>query len=387
MIVRRGGPTYLSERFGLRSATGGRPTPIWFHAASVGEMRLLAPLVDVQREKGVLITCNTPEAHRLARSIWGDTVTVRYCPLDYRLCIKRFISRHRPSIIFVVETEIWPELYQQCHRHGIAIYIVNGRISDTTFRSTLARQWIYPPALERVTAVWAREPEDAKRFIEMGCAPDKTHTTGSIKMTRRIHTDTPKNPLPNRSYTLAISTHPGEEEMLAEIWRGTSKADLLVLIPRHPSRTPAIVRALSAQGLKVASTPLPADTFADSDILVVDTVGEVDAYCAHAKFVFVGGSMTDTGGHNVFEPASWGKPIIVGPHTQNFATEVEYLATKDAISIVETTEELRECWRAHTHDDTFRQQREHCTQEAHAALPDKIGDYVDLVDQAVRTRV
>ena len=182
-------------------------------------MRLLAPLVDVQREKGVLITCNTPEAHRLARSIWGDTVTVRYCPLDYRLCIKRFISRHRPSIIFVVETEIWPELYQQCHHHGIAIYIVNGRISDTTFRSTLARQWIYPPALERVTAVWAREPEDAKRFIEMGCAPDKTHTTGSIKMTRQATRATPEHPLLGIEFSLAVSTHASEELVIAQIGR------------------------------------------------------------------------------------------------------------------------------------------------------------------------
>jgi len=385
MITRRGGVTYLRERLGLASATTGHTTPIWFHAASVGEVRLASPLIDAQLEAGVVITCNTPEAKRLALSIWGDSVTVCYCPLDFRLSVRNFIGRQDPKVIFVVETEIWPELYAQCHRRGIAIYIVNGRISDKTVRSRIARQWIYPPALGKVTAVWARETQDADRFIALGCAPEAVSTTGSIKMTRRTHIKRPNNPLPHRRFSLAISTHPGEEELLSEIWREASGGDLLVIIPRHPPRAPGIVKKLASERLKAASdTQATADSV---DVLVVDTVGEVDAYCAHASFVFVGGSMVDAGGHNVFEPASWGKPIIVGPHTQNFAAEVEYLASKDAISIVDTAEELLESWRMHTHNHTFRQQREHNTQEAHSALPDKIGDYIDLVDQAARAHV
>lgn len=385
MITRQGGLTYLRERLGLSSATAGHATPIWFHAASVGEMRLASPLIDAQLEAGVVITCNTPEAKRLALSTWGEAVTLCYCPLDYSLSVQNFISRHDPKVIFVIETEIWPELYTQCHRRGIAIYIVNGRISDKTFSSKLARQWIYPPALKQVTAVWAREPQDAERFIAMGCASERAYTTGSIKMTRRIHMQRPNNPLPNRSFTLAISTHPGEEEIVTEIWREVSGDNSLVIIPRHPPRAPSIVKTLASERLKVASPP---QTTPDgADVLVVDTVGEVDAYCAHASFVFVGGSMIDKGGHNVFEPASWGKPIIVGPHTQNFATEVEYLASRDAISVVDTAEQLLESWRAHTHDNAFRLQRESQTQEAHAALPDRVGDYVDLVDRAVQTHI
>jgi len=385
MITRRGGVTYLRERLGLGSATAGHATPIWFHAASVGEVRLASPLIDAQLKDGVLITCNTPEAKRLVLSTWGNAVTVCYCPLDYSPSVRNFIARQDPKVIFVVETEIWPELYVQCHQRGIAIYIVNGRISDKTFRSRLARQWIYPPALGQVTAVWARETQDAERFIALGCAPEKVCTAGSIKMTRRTHTQRPNNPLPHRRFTLAISTHPGEEMIVSEVWREVSGGDLLVIIPRHPPRVSDIVKTLASRGLEVASDRHA--TANSTDVLIVDTVGEVDAYCAHASFVFVGGSMVDAGGHNVFEPASWGKSIIVGPHTRNFAAEVEYLASKDAISIVVTAEQLLESWRAHTHNHAFRLQREHNTQEAHSALPDKVGDYIDLVDEAVQAHV
>lgn len=383
MVSRRGGPTYLLERFGFTQSTQHGGTSIWFHAASVGEMRLAAPLISAVLERGVLVTCNTPEAYRLAIATWGNAITLRYCPLDYWGPVRNFLQTFRPSIIFVIETEIWPELYEQCHRRGAAIYVVNGRIGDKTFHSILAKRWIYPGALGRVSSVWARQPHDAHRFAAMGCSPEKIHTTGSIKMTRRIHDSTPQNPLSNRDFTLAISTHPGEEEIITEIWHRVCGANLLVLIPRHPPRAPALVKSLASDVLKVARTSQSIDLAPDTNILVVDTVGEVDAYCAHANFVFVGGSVVAAGGHNVLEPASWGKAIIVGPHTQNFAAEVEYLSSKEAISIVETNEALYEAWQALTHDLAFRQRLEARTREAHSALPDRVSDYVALVEEAV----
>ncbi|MEL0138193.1 MAG: hypothetical protein VW806_12020, partial [Halieaceae bacterium] len=122
------------------------------------------------------------------------------------------------------------------------------------------------------------------------------------------------------------------------------------------------------------------------DVLVVDTVGEVDAYCAHASFVFVGGSMVDAGGHNVFEPASWGKAIIVGPYTQNFSAEMEYLSARDAITIVKTKEALLQSWTRLSHDMPHRHRCEASTREAYADLPDRISDYVALVEQAMKVR-
>ena len=195
LITRRGGLDYLLERSGLGQRSD-RATPVWFHVASVGEMRLATPLINAVLERGLLITCNTPEAYRLAASTWGDAVTLRYCPIDYRSFVKRFIGRYTPSLVFIIETEIWPELYEQCHQKDIAIYIVNGRLSDKTLRSRLARAWLYPMTLRRISGIWAREEEDASRFAAMGCPPDKIRTTGSIKMTRRLHSSVPENPLP-----------------------------------------------------------------------------------------------------------------------------------------------------------------------------------------------
>ena len=383
MITRRGGLGYLRERSGLTQRTD-QATPVWFHAASVGEMRLATPLITALLERGLLITCNTPEAYRLATSTWGDAVTVRYCPLDYRSFVKRFIRRYQPSVVFIIETEIWPELYEQCHRQHIAIYIVNGRISDRTLRSKIAKAWLYPMALGRVTGIWAREDDDARRFAAMGCPPNKIRTTGSNKMTRRSHNNIPENPLPHRQFSLAISTHSGEETVIADAWQRAAGADLLVLIPRHPPRASGVVRSLESRGIAAAQKSVSGDVTLTEEVLVVDAVGEVDAYCAHASFVFVGGSMVDAGGHNVFEPASWGKAMIVGPHTQNFSAEVDYLSAHGALNIVQTTEALHETWHRLTHDLAFRTSCETNTREAHATLPDRVNDYIDLVNAAVR---
>jgi 3-deoxy-D-manno-octulosonic-acid transferase len=382
MIARRGGLGYLLERSGL-TQRNEHATPVWFHVASVGEMRLATPMITAVLERGLLITCNTPEAYRLAASTWGNSVTLRYCPLDYRSFVKRFIGRYTPSVVFIIETEIWPELYEQCHQQNIAIYIVNGRISDKTLRSRLARAWLYPMALRRISGVWAREDEDASRFAAMGCPPDKICTTGSIKMTRRLHSSVPENPLPHRQFALAISTHSGEETAIADAWRSAAGNNLLVLIPRHPPRASGVARSLASRGIVAAQKSVSGDLSLAEQVLVVDAIGQVDAYCAHASFVFVGGSLVDAGGHNVFEPASWGKAMIVGPHTQNFSAEVDYLSAHGAINIVQTTEALNETWHRLTHDLAFRTHCETNARDAHAALPDRINDYIGLVDAAV----
>jgi 3-deoxy-D-manno-octulosonic-acid transferase len=386
MVSRQGGWTYLLHRWGFAKLTDCPPIAAWFHAASVGEIRLAMPLINAVLEHGVLVTCNTPEAYRLAIATWGNAAEVAYCPLDYRQSVKRFLAKFRPSVALIIETEIWPELYDQCHQRDIRIYIVNGRISNKTFQSALAKRWVYPMALRQVEGVWAREQSDADRFIAMGCPSDRVHAAGSIKMSRRVRVGIPHNPVPHRGFSLAISTHHGEEALITEVWRSVNKGDLLVLVPRHPARAQGVITALESQGLSVRRSSQCSELDTQIDVLVVDTVGEVDAYCAHASFVFVGGSMVDAGGHNVFEPASWGKAIIVGPYTQNFSAEMEYLSARDAITIVKTKEALLQSWTRLSHDIPHRHRCEASTREAYADLPDRISDYVALVEQAMKVR-
>ena len=337
-LRRAGGRHYLWQRFGL-SRISVEKKPIWFHAASVGELRLIAQLIDATLHHQALLTCNTPDAYRLARQLWGNRVTTRYCPLTSFWAVRSLIRAYQPQVLFVAETEIWPELYRQCQQLQVAIHIVNGRISDKTLNAAFPVSAFIGTALGAVTTVWARSDLDRQRFIDLGCAADKVTVTGSLKMGRMATRDIPEHPLTGKPYSLAVSTHPDEEVIVAKAWWASGDTHQLVLIPRHPERGPTLAAQLESEGFRVARRSLTL-THEETDIYIADTLGEVDAFCAHAALVFMGGSMVPHGGHNVFEAAAWGKPIIVGPHTHNFDDEVAYLRERGAIATAETEQEL-----------------------------------------------
>jgi 3-deoxy-D-manno-octulosonic-acid transferase len=381
-LKRAGGGHYLGQRFGLPPISA-EERPIWFHAASVGELRLIAPLMDASLHHRALLTCNTPDAYRLARQLWGDRITTRYCPLDFVWAVRSLIRAYQPRVLFVAETEIWPELYRQCQQLQVAIHIVNGRISDKTLNAAFPASAFIRTALDAVTTVWARSDLDRQRFIDLGCAADKVTVTGSLKMGRVATRDIPEHPLTGKPYSLAVSTHPDEEVIVAKAWRASGDTHQLALIPRHPERGPTLAAQLESEGFRVTRRSLTLTPPEETDIYIADTLGEVDAFCAHAALVFMGGSMVPHGGHNVFEAAAWGKPIIVGPHTHNFDDEVAYLREHDAIATAETEQELAAQWRLLCADNNHRERLTTATVEACAALPDREAEYLALVADAI----
>ena len=382
MVARSGGRLYFRERFGLY-LIGSRPAPVWFHAASVGEILLAVPLINSAIHHGVLVTCNTPDAYRLAVQKWGDSLTIHYCPLDYAWSVRQLLRHYQPAVAFIVETELWPELYFQCAEHSIPIHIVNGRISNKTYQANFLLRVFYHRALQTVTKVWARNSEDRQRFLDMGCPLDRARAVGSIKMTRQTKLAIPEHPLSGKEFSLAVSTHAGEELMIARAWRAAADNHLLVIIPRHAQRGASIARLLEENGLQVTLRTEHTIPPSDTDILIADTTGEVDDFCAHAKLIFMGGSMVKHGGHNVIEAAARGKATIVGPHTDNFMDEVEFLSSRGALEIVKNEQELASKWAEISAGKSARHRLEAATISAYRNLPDRVEEYIELIAAAI----
>ena len=381
-LKRSGGLRYLLERFGVTPADSSKIT-IWFHAASLGELRLANSLIESHLEHGVLLTCNTPDAYRLASEVWGDRIALRYCPLDYIWSIRGLLKAYRPRIAVIIETEIWPELYHQCQTHRVPVYIVNGRIGAKTLGAGFPiRQW-YRGALAHNTTVWARSEMDREHFVTLGCPPENAVSVGSIKMSGKPPSAPPAHPIGGLSYHLAVSTHQDEELLLAKASREALRGQLLVVIPRHPQRGTSIARSLKQHGFSIALRSEQQAPDSGTDVYIADTAGEVSDFCAHASWVFVGGSLVDHGGHNVFEPAIWGKAIFIGPHVQNFSEEVAYLKSRDAIVQVRNPGELSTQWRDIRENAILREKLEGAVRAAYQSLPDHEAEYISLLSAAL----
>jgi 3-deoxy-D-manno-octulosonic-acid transferase len=345
----RGRPSLpLRERLGHPpAAPGGAATPpggLWVHAVSVGEVRLALSLIRAWRERApgrpITLTTGTPSGRELAAGAPAASRPdgLAALPFDLPGPLGRFLDRLRPSAVVIVETEIWPNLLRLCGRRGIPVLLVNGRISPRAF----PRYRLLRPLLARVlpaVGLFAVQSEDeARRLRALGAPPDRVRVTGNLKfdlpepraadgeVRRRLGLDGAP-PL-----FVAGSTSGGEEAAaaaaLAELRRVDSRARLVVA-PRHPERFAEAERALRAAALRVVrwsalgSAPPPA---AESwDAVLLDAMGVLPEVYAAADLVFVGGSLVRRGGQNLLEPAALGRPVLFGPHVENFAAAARAL--------------------------------------------------------------
>ena len=323
-----------TERIGALPASlaarDGTPT-LWLHAVSVGEVLSAAPLVAaIQREMPtwrVVVSVTTKTGRAVAEQRLRGVEGVFYFPLDFAWIVRRVLARLRPSLVVIVETEIWPTLTRLCRTRGIGLLLVNARISDRSFpRYRRVRRWL-GPVLGRFDRLCAQSDATASRLRDLGAPPERVVVTGSLKY------DVPADPpasvadvavhLRERPVLLAASTLEGEDQILLDALRRVRTSwpsALLVIAPRHPERF-ADVAALAAEGgwRTVRRTALASPSTTPFDVLVLDTIGELAALCAEATVVFVGGSLVPAGGHNILEPARFGRPIVVGPSMSNFA--------------------------------------------------------------------
>ena len=305
---------------------------LWVHAVSVGEVNAAEPLVkalmDAYPQAPMLVTTVTPTGSERVRQLFGDTVHSVYLPYDLPFAVKRFLRSTRPRLAVIVETEIWPNLYFACRRHGIPLLIANARLSERSLRGYARMSSLVKRALRCVSHIAAQSRTDAARYRLLGAEPSQLTVCGNLKFDMPV----PSAALEagtsmreawgtGRPVWIAASTHEGEEmcvlEAHLEVLRRLPDA-LLLIAPRHPERFKAVEGAVRSLGFNVATRSADKLPGHATQCFVIDSMGELLRFFAAADVAFVGGSLVSIGGHNVLEPAAFGKPVLVGPYTYNF---------------------------------------------------------------------
>lgn len=313
---------------------------IWIHAVSVGEVLTARALLEELRARyprlRIFLSTTTITGHQVARNNLQYIDEVFYFPFDFGFIVRRTLRLVRPRLFVMMETELWPNLLRACREAGVRTVLVNGRISSRSYpRYKLARPF-FRHVLADVDRFCMQGEESARRIVEIGADPARVIVTGSLKFDSleapglSTVVDRGRNRVlryfrvtPDRPVIIAASTLKGEEEPLLDAFRrirASRPAALLIIAPRKPERFDEVDRLARRAGWNVARrTELPVDADPRHDVVVLDTIGELAQLFQIATVVFVGGSLVDAGGHNILEPAVFGKPILFGPHMQNFA--------------------------------------------------------------------
>jgi 3-deoxy-D-manno-octulosonic-acid transferase len=342
----------LGERFGLGPACAS--PCIWVHAVSLGEMSAAAPLVRALRARyphcPLVLTTATPTGRARAKDLFGDTVDVRFLPYDMPHSVGRFLDRVRPRIAIIMETELWPNLFAECERRGVPLVLASARLSAKSVARYRRFGSLFRGIFSASSLIAAQTREDAARFIEIGAQSARTRVIGNIKFDLESSPEdlfvgaALRSSLGDtRPIWIAGSTHAGEEEQVLaahqELRAGQVNA-LLLLVPRHPDRFPAVTGLLNRQGWRFTrwSTGVMPDR--STQVVLVDTVGDLAALYATADVAFVGGSLVPIGGHNLLEPAAFGLPVLTGPSHFNSREIARLLLIQGAARQVGNAREL-----------------------------------------------
>ncbi|VAX10275.1 Lipid A biosynthesis lauroyl acyltransferase [hydrothermal vent metagenome] len=324
---------YLPQRLGLSIKPQNKPL-IWIHAASVGEVNAVLPLVKLMLEKNpalnIYLTTTTPTGQVTAQDKMPNAVTCGYLPLDLWWSVRHFLQAIKPACALIVETEIWPNLFEACFQYGVPLTVINGRLSARTLNT---RPWIralYCKAMENTHAVLARSKEDAQGFVSLSVAEERVKVIGNIKYSASTENRCPPIQL-DRPYVLAASTRESEETMIARQWLAHRQNNyLLVIVPRHPKRLNEMVQDLSSFSAKIAIRSKNESITAETQIYIADTFGELPGFIAGSEFVIMGGGFANKGGQNILEVAQQGKAVIFGNHMDNFRDEVQLFLQQQA---------------------------------------------------------
>ncbi len=320
------------DRATRRTLSAGRRT--WVHAVSVGEVMIALKLIArmKQREPAlrVALTTTTTTGMALARHLAPVWVEVLYTPLDFWPIMRRAFALLRPVRLVLVEAEVWPNMASLAQRRGIPLALVNARLSPRSERRFQKFKWLVRPYFQKLNLLCVQEPDDAARWESLGVNPKLIHVVGSIKFDPENAAPRPEGPrevlqtlglAPGRPILLAGSTHPGEEEALARIFRQLRREfpDLfLIIAPRHVERVREVVSQMERAELVITRrSELEAHDALDG--LILDTTGELRDWYAVATVVFMGKSLSTTGGQNPVEAIVADRPVVFGPHMENFA--------------------------------------------------------------------
>lgn len=361
---RRGGYRQnFMQRFGRydpetrqRLAEGGR---IWIHAVSVGEMhvalRMISDLLEQDPAARFVVSTTTSTAHAIATRELGAESVLIYFPVDFPVVMRRILDLVRPCALVMTEIEIWPNLVRLARGRGVPMMIINGRISNRSYRGYGRLRGFFSETVNRIDRICVQSERDAERFQALGCEPGRIQVLGSMKYDTAAAPDDDGSAARRILDSIGVSrdavvlvagsTWEGEEVALVEICERLRQAHpelYLVLVPRHFERGDAVAAAVEAAGVRCLrrsqiDTHIPCD---GPSVLLVDTTGELKGFYACASVVFVGKSLLHHGGQNPIEPAAYGRAIAVGPNMENFPKVMDDFRSMDAIVQVGTVQEL-----------------------------------------------
>ncbi len=331
-IKKQGGGDFIKQRLGLDyPALPQVSQRIWIHCASVGEVKAAEPLIRaLESTYHILVTTNTPTGKQQVSRLFQDQVDHCYLPLDWPFAIKHFLNRCLPTECWIVETEIWPNLYRICAQHAIPLNIINGRLSSKTLPPPSWLKKSYQQSLLKVNKILARSQAEADRFIALGAPSHVITVLGNLKYAQVQAIPHAPNPMP-REYVLLASSHHDEELQIAQQWARLQRPELLVIVPRHPNRSEAIQKQLRPffPDLKTASKNQYPNAM--TPLFLDDRMGKLMPLFEHAKLVIMGGSFVPKGGHNILEPAIYQKAIITGADMSDFTEEMALLQSHSGI--------------------------------------------------------
>ena len=356
---------FRAKFLGLVPRRAGNRPSVWFHAVSVGEVNLLATTIaefSAQRPNWeIVVSTTTKTGYDLACKKYVD-YTVFYCPLDFTWATAAAMRRLRPSLLVLAELELWPNLVAAAKRHGALVAIINGRLSDKSFRGYRRIRALVAPSLRRLDLIAAQSEEIAERFRQLGARSETVHAIGSLKFDgAQTNRDNPRTValkqlvgLDDQSIVfLAGSTQEPEEQYALDIVRQLASAHpklKLIVVPRHPQRFEEVAALLDASGIawqrRSKLTPptsgavRPVSAAPDWRVLLIDTIGELGAWWGTASVGFVGGSFGSRGGQNMLEPAAYGVATCFGPNTWNFRDIVARLLAADGAKVVRSEADL-----------------------------------------------
>lgn len=334
------------EKFGKINVPELGSKIIMFHGVSVGEVIALENLIKKTKETfpdyKIVVTTGTNTGQEIAKKKLGNTANfITYFPLDISFCVKSFLDKINPSVVLIAETELWPVFANTCKNKNIPLFIINGRISDSTFKSYRFLKLFFSKLFKNYTEILTQSEEDREKFIKIGAPTDKTLVMKNLKFdVKRI--DAEFNFGPGR-IIVAGSTHKGEDEIILDVFCSLKKEfkDIkLLLAPRHLTRLDGVRTLVESTGLKYGFRS-DNDTFADNEIIILDTLGELSKIYQICTFAFIGGSFNKTGGHNPLEAIVYEKPVISGPSIHNFRDIYWILTRSNAGKIVKTPKELQ----------------------------------------------
>lgn len=370
-------PYYLWRHRGRKELAGWRerlgklpdnfrqqaPGAIWIHAVSVGETLAVAGLVKQLLERypdrKIFLSSVTAAGREAAEKKLPRVAGQFYLPFDWKWAVRRVLQQIRPSVLVIVETELWPNLLKTAREFGCKTILVNARISDRSFPGYRLGRPFMRRVLENITRICAQTAIDAERFKALGAPPDRVTVIGNLKFDgkapefgsfgtrmRNILAGENRSPI-----IVAGSTMRGEEPLVLDAWQSIRRKHpraLMVLAPRHPARFDEVAAMLQAQQVNaVRRSHLPENDeeirrLSQAEILLLDTIGELAEIAGLADIVFIGGSLVPTGGHNIVEPAFWGKPILFGPHMHNFRDVASLFLRAGAAMQVADADQLSE---------------------------------------------